>query len=104
MDEKNVEQNKKEIENLCSYILMECNLDKYRYEAVTDLVEIYSRLGETEKALDALRKAFEHEKTIDGCMNEAVEHTSVLLRGYPFDMRNLYDGCKCNGVWCFLKC
>lgn len=49
-DVENIAENKKEIEYLCSYILDECAQDEYRYEAISTLIDLYSRLGDCERA------------------------------------------------------
>lgn len=58
----------------------------------------YTMIGDHDKALDALDKAFRHEKAIDDCTNEIITHTSPILQGAVYDMRETWDGCKCNGV------
>ncbi|MBQ7338010.1 MAG: helix-turn-helix transcriptional regulator [Clostridia bacterium] len=50
MDVENVTQNKEEIESLCAYVMRECTVDRYRYDAVMSLVELYSCSCEYEKA------------------------------------------------------
>lgn len=58
----------------------------------------YTMMGEHDKALAALERAFRHEKAIDEIGNEVITHTSPILRGAVYDMRETWDGCKCNGV------
>lgn len=52
LDVADVVKNKKEIEELCFYILGECTLENCRYGAISSLVELYGRIGEYEKALE----------------------------------------------------
>ena len=52
LDVADVVKNKKEIEELCFYILGECTLEKCRYGAISSLVELYGKIGEYEKALE----------------------------------------------------
>lgn len=67
------------------------------------LFRFYSEEGQCEAALEALRKAFMHEKAIDESEDSVVMQTSPLFRGYEFDMRKTYDGCKGNSVWWLLE-
>lgn len=52
LDVADVENNKREIEDLCFYILGECTIEKCRYGAISSLVELYGRIGEYQKALE----------------------------------------------------
>lgn len=52
MDVANIESNKAEIEKLCGCILDESTQEQYRYDAISSLVELYSRIGEYEKAVE----------------------------------------------------
>lgn len=63
------------------------------------LFRLYSEAGQDDTALDYLERAFRHDKAIDDIDNEEIVHTSLLLRGSRYDMRKIWDGCKCNGVW-----
>lgn len=63
----------------------------------------YTMLGQQDKALDALERAFRHEKAIDECDNDVVVHTSLPLRGGTFDMRETWSGAECNGVYFLLE-
>ncbi len=63
------------------------------------LFRLYSELGKDDTALDYLERAFRHDRAIDEIENEEIVHTSLLLRGSRYDMRKIWDGCKCNGVW-----
>ena len=63
------------------------------------LFRLYSERGEDGTALDYLERAFRHDRAIDETDNEEIVHTSVLLRGSTYDMRKIWDGCACNGVW-----
>lgn len=67
------------------------------------LFRFYTEIGRIDEALTALREAFRHEKALDDCANDVITHTSPLLRGHSFDMRNTWDGSKCNGVWWLLE-
>lgn len=49
-DVENITENQREIEHLCEYILDECTEDKHRYEAISVLIDLYSRLGDYETA------------------------------------------------------
>lgn len=49
-DVENITENQREIEHLCEYILNECTEDKHRYEAISVLIDLYSRLGDYETA------------------------------------------------------
>ena len=49
-DVENISENQREIECLCEYILNECTEDKYRYEAISSLIDLYSHLGKPETA------------------------------------------------------
>ena len=51
-DVENIAENQQEIEHLCSYILNECKEEQYRYEAISVLVDLYSRLGNFDKAVE----------------------------------------------------
>ena len=62
----------------------------------------YSEQEQYDEALNALESCFVHEKAIDDLIDDEIMHTSLALRGHPFDMRTVWDGCKCNGVyWVF---
>jgi len=63
------------------------------------LFRLYSERGEDDTALGYLERAFRHDRAIDETDNEEIVHTSVLLRGSTYDMRKIWDGCACNGVW-----
>lgn len=63
------------------------------------LFRLYSEAGEDDTALGYLERAFRHDRAIDEIENEEIVHTSLLLRGSAYDMRKVWDGCKCNGVW-----
>ena len=63
------------------------------------LFRLYSERGENDTALDYLERAFRHDRAIDEIENEEIVHTSPLLRGSSYDMRKIWDGCKCNSVW-----
>ena len=63
------------------------------------LFRLYSERGEDDTALGYLERAFRHDKAIDDIENEKIIHTSLLLRGSTYDMRKIWDGCVCNGVW-----
>jgi len=63
------------------------------------LFRLYSERGEDDTALGYLERAFRHDKAIDDIDNEEIVHTSTLLRGSRYDMRKIWDGCACNGVW-----
>ena len=63
------------------------------------LFRLYSEAGEDDTALGYLERAFRHDRAIDEIENEEIVHTSLLLRGSTYDMRKVWDGCKCNGVW-----
>ncbi len=49
-DVENIAKNQEEIKHLCRYILDECTEDEYRYEAISTLIDLYSRLGDCERA------------------------------------------------------
>jgi len=51
-DVENIAGNQREIENLCSYILNECTIEQHRYEAISTLIDLYSRLGEFGKSME----------------------------------------------------
>ena len=68
-------------------------------DACLSLFRLYSERGEDDTALDYLERAFRHDRAIDETDNEEIVHTSVLLRGSTYDMRKIWDGCACNGVW-----
>jgi transcriptional regulator with XRE-family HTH domain len=63
------------------------------------LFRLYSEAEQDDTALDSLERAFRHDRAIDEIDNEEIMHTSPLLRGNRYDMRKVWDGCKCNGVW-----
>jgi tetratricopeptide (TPR) repeat protein len=67
------------------------------------LFRLYSEAEQDDTALDYLERAFRHDRAIDEIDNEEIMHTSPLLRGNRYDMRKVWDGCKCNGVWFRLK-
>ncbi len=68
-------------------------------DACLALFRLYSELGQDDTALDYLERAFRHDRAIDEIENEEIVHTSTLLRGSRYDMRKVWDGCKCNAVW-----
>lgn len=51
-DVENIAENQQEIEHLCGYILNECTIEQHRYEALSVLVDLYSRLGNFDKAIE----------------------------------------------------
>jgi len=79
---------------VCHSVMADIYLSLYRY---------HSEEGQVSAALDALELCFKHEKALDETDDSVVEHTSVLLRGHTFDMRTVWDGCKCNGVYWALE-
>ena len=68
-------------------------------DACLALFRLYSEAGQDDTALDYLKRAFRHDKAIDDIDNEEIIHTSPLLRGSRYDMRKVWDGCRCNAVW-----
>jgi len=44
----------KEIENLCSYVVAECKDEDTRYDAIHVLVSLYGKMGQVEKAMQAI--------------------------------------------------
>ncbi len=50
-DVEDIQINKSEISNLCHYVIHVCTEDKYRYEAITSLAELYSQCGEYDLAM-----------------------------------------------------
>jgi len=49
-DVEDITENQREIEHLCNYILAECTVEEHRYEAIAILIDLYSRLGNYDKA------------------------------------------------------
>ena len=51
-DVEDIRPNKDEIQALCEYVLKVCTEEKYRYEAITNLAELFSQCGEYDRAID----------------------------------------------------
>lgn len=51
LDVEDINTNKEEIEKLCNYIMEECTEETIRYDAISFLMELYSRCEEYERAM-----------------------------------------------------